>query len=451
MSVKSSRRSKKRTRKLDDDSDVGQLGILQERLLSLDEGNFEETRDWIISSIFCMSVDGIHDLIYTFYLIEPARKLDHKSSIFSRMITSLFSFKDKNEFISQISSQSEELLTVTKDLDCEELVLKLVECSIISQPKYLEIKNRESTFRRYYDRESIISNSKEKLYSESVEELKKRRSIFPHFDDENEKYWLYHLIKNDNLEELQDFLCEEELPDIDFRKRRHFNDDRYKFTMLDYAIFCGSIRCFKFLLMSNAKITDRSVKYAFMSGNIEIIRIIEQNNIDLSEGLFYAAQYFHNDIFDWLVETKGVDVSKLEYSDNVHVFKKLPKTKCIDESFFFNTQTIILTKYILTKCKRANNVIRMTFFKACIDGNVGLVKFLYQNFKLQYNNFYLGKLNALHVSIIENRIEVIEYLLNLKVFKFKPKKFYVFPAAIINKSVEVLKMLIDTNELEFEC
>lgn len=72
-----------------EDSDVAQLEILQQIQVDLNWSNFSETMEWILQSTFTKSEEGIHDLIYTFYLISAARAQENKSSILSRMITSL--------------------------------------------------------------------------------------------------------------------------------------------------------------------------------------------------------------------------------------------------------------------------------------------------------------------------------------------------------------------------
>ena len=73
-------------------------------------------------------------------------------------------------------------------------------------------------------------------------------------------------------------------------------------TLLDFCAFYGSVKCFKYLLDNNAKLTDNVVPCAFAGGNHEIIQICEMNNLNMQKGLTCAIMYKRNDIFEWASE-----------------------------------------------------------------------------------------------------------------------------------------------------
>lgn len=85
----------------------------------------------------------------------------------------------------------------------------------------------------------------------------------------------------------------------------------HKPTLIELAASCGSIACFRFLHINNAKI-DRIIDMCFKigiihltiaGGNVEIIQILEQARINPDESCIEFAILSHRvEIFDWLVE-----------------------------------------------------------------------------------------------------------------------------------------------------
>lgn len=64
-----------------DKSDASLLEQLQEKLLALNEKNFEDTKR-ILNSIFVISKEAVHVIICTFYQVSAVRLNDYKSLIF---------------------------------------------------------------------------------------------------------------------------------------------------------------------------------------------------------------------------------------------------------------------------------------------------------------------------------------------------------------------------------
>lgn len=104
-------------------------------------------------------------------------------------------------------------------------------------------------------------------------------------------------------------------------------------TILQVAAFYGAIKCFKFLLLNGSSIEDQEMEkilnmrkrgpgalsdeypllrllytpYTVAGGNIEIIRIMEQQNLSFDGVEANIALYFHHyDVFEWLVGTKDL-------------------------------------------------------------------------------------------------------------------------------------------------
>lgn len=79
-------------------------------------------------------------------------------------------------------------------------------------------------------------------------------------------------------------------------------------TLIQFATFFGSIKCFKYLLLNkaNMSLTDEThlklVHYAVAGGNSEIIHILEQNSTLFSRTLPISIEFNHSDLFEWLYE-----------------------------------------------------------------------------------------------------------------------------------------------------
>lgn len=79
-------------------------------------------------------------------------------------------------------------------------------------------------------------------------------------------------------------------------------------TLIQYASFFCSVKIFKFLYLNKAdiKIVSKNmytiVDFAVGGGCYEIIHILSQNGVNFLTGIPISIQFFHNDIFQWLLE-----------------------------------------------------------------------------------------------------------------------------------------------------
>lgn len=79
-------------------------------------------------------------------------------------------------------------------------------------------------------------------------------------------------------------------------------------TMIDMSAKYGSLKCFKYLLMNNARISFTTLEDSFIGNNYEILHICERSNQVTSLCMLNAIQYYHNETVNYL-QTKY----KLEY------------------------------------------------------------------------------------------------------------------------------------------
>lgn len=111
-------------------------------------------------------------------------------------------------------------------------------------------------------------------------------------------------IRSDDLDTLQDLLKMENLdqkitPTI--FERCHFLKSNHV-QLIEYAAFFGAVNCFKYLLSSTNNLYS-SLKYAVAGGCIEIIRICENSNCNMVNGIASAIQFSQNEIFEWIFDS----------------------------------------------------------------------------------------------------------------------------------------------------
>ena len=78
-------------------------------------------------------------------------------------------------------------------------------------------------------------------------------------------------------------------------------------SLLEYAAFFGSIKCFKFLIMNNSPITDKLISFAIFGGNIEIIHICEGYHAPLKLALRSSICCFRDDFFEYFQDSQYVE------------------------------------------------------------------------------------------------------------------------------------------------
>ena len=93
-------------------------------------------------------------------------------------------------------------------------------------------------------------------------------------------------------------------------------------TYLQFAAFFGSVNCFKMIVLNQSLLNNfiNLWKYAIIGNNLEIVRMVEKSKDELKpRGILVAIQYFSNDIYHWILQTKFTEsqVSKnlIKYYD----------------------------------------------------------------------------------------------------------------------------------------
>jgi ankyrin repeat protein len=90
-------------------------------------------------------------------------------------------------------------------------------------------------------------------------------------------------------------------------------------TLIQVAAFFGAIKCFNLLLSLGAELravdhSNRTVPhFAIAGGNIEIIRLCQQHDLDFIGALHVAIRFHRNEFFDWLYATQFPDPGERDF------------------------------------------------------------------------------------------------------------------------------------------
>lgn len=136
----------------------------------------------------------------------------------------------------------------------------------------------------------------------------------------NLKNSIIYAIENDDIDMLQEYAS---APDFNFLNE--ITCSRYSMyysvinrsTILGIAAFFGSIKCFKYILLSSdlpnndsnnnnqwgARKSGSNIEYcAIAGGNLEIIRTLEQHKRNLVESVAAAVAFHHQEVLEWITQ-----------------------------------------------------------------------------------------------------------------------------------------------------
>lgn len=111
---------------------------------------------------------------------------------------------------------------------------------------------------------------------------------------------------------------------------------------LDRCAMLSSIRCFKYLLLNNCKISENIISKAIMGGSIDIINILEQEGKKVSkDDILVSISYHQKEIFHWILDQFEYDKSYLVYNcilnfDNIEIHEALQCSFSTLSNVFFD-------------------------------------------------------------------------------------------------------------------
>ena len=226
--------------------------------------------------------------------------------------------------------------------------------------------------------------------------------------------------------------------------------DSMEISLINFACLCGSLKCFKYLLLNNSTVSQSTRKYAIAGGNKEIINILKDAGHDFNSCFEMSVKYHRYDISDWLLvnyhcETVSLTSCFKYYNFDALVFYVRNGTKidsnsndlsvfqmsCIyghfplveylwptmlDKSLAFAAEYghLPIVKYLIKEhyCKNDNqalNTFQSLMKTCCIYGHFSIIKYLVDNKLVNVNKKDCGWA-PIHVASQYGHLDIVKYL-----------------------------------------
>lgn len=221
-----------------------------------------------------------------------------------------------------------------------------------------------------------------------------------------------HCLQIDDVEELQ-ILSSENGFDINQQITFHSYEPSWILNtgprLIQVAAFYGSIRCFRYLLLQHADTFLKSrdgytlVQYAIAGGDIEIVRICDQNQCNFSDSLHFAAMFHRFPLFQWINQNKIYDLSLRNSEGDSILYTTI------------STDNYRILDYCLKYGLNPNEEddIKMTLLHYAVNlRRTGCVMVLLAQPTIDVNAMTTYNMTPLHVAIKNQSKEIVEALLS---------------------------------------
>ncbi|OHT06946.1 hypothetical protein TRFO_24908 [Tritrichomonas foetus] len=312
----------------------------------------------------------------------------------------------------------------------------------------------------------------------------------------------YQILKNDDIDSLLNYVKSLDfdfesstkvyLPLYDrfdiFKKQkrnniRQFQYEKLYINYLDVCAYFGSGKCFDYLLLNNAKITDNTLNLAIAGGNIDIIHKIEQvQEIEVTKKLIMNAIHYHrNDILEWLIEKLdfyNIEVSgthKLSFHDIVNTDSYLVKAikyynvdaisylvgNGVDCQNVFSYSMVydifILSRLFLSiEHSKIYNPLKPSYHNepplhiAAFKNHLEIASDLIYKYKVKLDQNWKDKL-AIEIALQEGNMEMVNFLFNSKLLKLNiPQHSTLIHMSLKKKQYTFLDTLLE-NTKYYKC
>lgn len=319
------------------------ISKLQDYLMNADEGNLDESKNFILEEYLIKGIDYYSPFFRTYLIALMYRPCE--TELYIKLLINLYESFDNQEMISnfnqvlietvfhlpgpQISGlfvlyrlyqlgyiNIEDIINKIHLYRYEnpEMKINLVYCYLWFAP---EINDRNEYFlsllRSDYDEFSKNNSIHLSLQNFSIDSMTSHNfELLRHYRKSGHNHRrLFMILMNDDIDSLQN----ENLNPL-FDSNLTVNSSFYEIcpfiqngpTLIQTAAFFGSIKCFKYLLLNGAnllaadKANEMLPHFAVAGGNVEIIRICHQRKLQLIGASQIAALFHRNSILTWLIE-----------------------------------------------------------------------------------------------------------------------------------------------------
>lgn len=181
-------------------------------------------------------------------------------------------------------------------------------------------------------------------------------------------------------------------------------------TLIYAAAFYGAINIFKYLYINKAELSiirevDQKsiVALAVAGGNVEILRLLEQANVDFDTCIHDAAEFDQYDAFVWLDQMIFQDLSILDF-----LYRTVLHSAAISNS-------IDMALYVLDhtfdgiNSKDISNV--SPIFRSALNGSIEIMEIFFHVPGISVNSCNAFEQNVLHIAAIYNDVEITKTLI----------------------------------------
>ena len=179
-------------------------------------------------------------------------------------------------------------------------------------------------------------------------------------------------------------------------------------SLIQYAAYFGSIRCFKTLLLNNADLSYKArynqtiSDYAVAGGNLEIIRILAQQQIEVNS-LETSIELKQDEIFDWIVENLKIDENTLpkEILNQILLF-----------SASYNNSTVFLKALEMGCDLYVTQSSMSVIHNAIIYKNIELCEILLNSSDFDITKISFDIIDPINIAITNNCTDVVAAFMN---------------------------------------
>jgi hypothetical protein len=184
---------------------------------------------------------------------------------------------------------------------------------------------------------------------------------------------------------------------------------------IHFAVYYGSLRCLKFMLLNNVDIGRRdssmvfTPQFAAAGGNGEIIRLLEQRRCYFNGAQQIAALFHRNQVFDWLNENI---YSVMDYNDpylgSILIQAVIGNNLSI---FLYLLQHLEIRDIVGFLCKD-HTIYRSVLQSASEHGHTAMIRFILSRPGLDINARNHNLNTAAHFAAYFGSFEALELLIN---------------------------------------
>ena len=215
-----------------------------------------------------------------------------------------------------------------------------------------------------------------------------------------------NILLDDNLVQLQNI----------FTKKLDINDNS---NLLESCAYYGAIKCFKFLSYNHFKLSNEIINYAIAGGNMEIINIIINNNINYTFNSLQVSIYFHHYNLYNIIQRyiKEPDIYAAIFSYNFIVLFS-------SESFIITN--ISKSEFFYSCCISENFVMLKYFYNKYIDSNINMNEIIWYSCEIQKDESIKKEIISTYIESIINDIAIEDLYNIISFFSSKLNKSILF-------------------------